>query len=130
MVPTIWEVKVSQYLLRISLNLLLLAILAGTALSAQLIPIRTVPVASGDQFLTVPSGTLGMGGVMIALDDSLADGWVNPAKGVFIGESSFLGAPTFYGIRSWRWRQDLSHAWTIPRRCLVWWCCVGHSTDR
>ncbi|MEC9016045.1 MAG: hypothetical protein VYD37_06140, partial [Gemmatimonadota bacterium] len=96
--PMVREVQVSQNLLGISLSLLLLIILAGTELTAQLIPIRTVPVASGDQFLTVPSETLGMGGVMIALDDSLADGWVNPAKGVFIGESSFLGAPTFYGI--------------------------------
>ncbi len=98
MMPMPREVKVFPDLIRISLNLFLLAILAGTGLTAQLIPIRTVPVASGDQFLTVPSETLGMGGVMIALDDSLADGWVNPAKGVFIGESSFLGAPTFYGI--------------------------------
>jgi len=98
MMPMISGVKVSKDLLRISLNLLLLTILAGAGLTAQLIPVRTVPVASGDQFLTVPSETLGMGGVMIALDDSLADGWVNPAKGIFIGESSFLGAPTFYGI--------------------------------
>lgn len=83
---------------RIFPTVLLLTSLAGTGLTAQLIPIRTVPVASGDQFLTVPAETLGMGGVTIAVDDSLADGWVNPAKGVFIGESSFLGAPTFYGI--------------------------------
>ena len=96
--PMISGVKVSKGFLRISLNLLLFTILAGAGLPAQLIPVRTVPVASGDQFLTVPSETLGMGGVMIALDDSLADGWVNPAKGIFIGESSFLGAPTFYGI--------------------------------
>ncbi len=95
MMPMPREVKVSPDLLRLSLNLFLLAILAGTGLTAQLIPIRTVPVASGDQFLTVPSGPLGMRGVMIALDDSLADGWVNPAKGILIGESSFLGA-SFY----------------------------------
>ena len=69
MMPMISGVKVSKDLLRISLNLLLLTILAGAGLTAQLIPIRTVPVASGDQFLTVPSETLGMGGVMIALDD-------------------------------------------------------------
>jgi hypothetical protein len=98
MMPIIREVKMSKDFLRISLNLLLLTILAGTGLTAQLIPIRTVPVASGDQFLMVPSETLGMGGVTIAVDDPLADGWVNPAKGVFIGESSFIGAPTFYGI--------------------------------
>ena len=55
MMPIIREVKISKDFLRISLNLLLLTILAGTGLTAQLIPIRTVPVASGDQFLMVPS---------------------------------------------------------------------------
>lgn len=65
---------------------------------AQTIPIRTVPVASGDQFLILPSATLGMGGVRVAVDDSLADGWTNPAKGVLISESAFLGAPTAYSI--------------------------------
>ena len=34
--------------------------------SAQLIPIKTVPVASGDQFLLFPSQNLGMGGVGVA----------------------------------------------------------------
>ena len=85
-------------LIRIFLTTLSLIVLAGTGVTAQLIPIRTIPVASGDQFLTVPSQTLGMGGVTIAVDDSLADGWVNPAKGIFIRETSFLIAPTFYGI--------------------------------
>ena len=67
-------------------------------LNAQLIPIRTVPVASGDQFLTVPAATLGMAGTRIVVDDSIADIWSNPAQGVFINESVFLGAPTFYGV--------------------------------
>ena len=65
---------------------------------AQLVPIRTVPVASGDQFLTRPSANLGMGGVHIAVDDSIADGWGNPAKGAFISESQFIGSPTVYAI--------------------------------
>ena len=70
----------------------------ASRLDAQLIPIRTVPVASGDQFLTVPSETLGMGGTGIAVDDSLADVWSNPAKGVFIREPVLLGSPTFYSV--------------------------------
>jgi hypothetical protein len=78
--------------------ILLLCVPASPALIAQTIPIRTVPVASGDQFLTLPSATLGMGGVTLALDDSLADPWSNPAKGVFISEPALLSAPTFYGI--------------------------------
>ena len=65
---------------------------------AQVISIKTVPVASGDQFLTLPSERLGMGSVSIALDDMLLDPFVNPAKGALIDESVFLGTPTFYGI--------------------------------
>ena len=71
---------------------------AAPRLNAQLIPIRTVPVASGDQFLTVPSATLGMAGTRIAVDDSIADVWSNPAKGVLIEAPVILGAPTFYGV--------------------------------
>ena len=64
----------------------------------QIIPVRTVPVASGDQFLLLPSTGLGMGGLAVAVDDSLADPWSNPAKGVMVRESAFLGSPTFYSI--------------------------------
>ncbi len=71
---------------------------APATLEAQLITIRTVPVASGDQFLTLPSATLGMGGIRFAIDDSIADAWSNPAKGVFVTESALLGSPAYYGI--------------------------------
>jgi hypothetical protein len=82
-----------------------LAVLALTLpwadpLQAQLIPLRTVPVASGDQFVVLPSSTLGMGGVTLAVDDPVGDGWTNPAKGLLIDETVFLGTPTFYGISS------------------------------
>ena len=70
---------------------------AGQALG-QLVPVKTVPVAAGDQFFMLPSATLGMGGVTLAVDDSLADPWSNPAQGVFIAEPALLGAPTFYTI--------------------------------
>jgi hypothetical protein len=43
-----------------------------------------------------------MGGVSLALDDSLADPWSNPAKGVFISEPALMSAPTFYGISEHR----------------------------
>ena len=66
--------------------------------AGQLISLKTVPVATGDQFLTLPSERLGMGGVAIALDDALLDPFVNPAKGSLIEESALLSAPTFYGI--------------------------------
>ncbi len=68
----------------------------GPRLEAQLVPVRTVPVASGDQFRLVPSSRMGMGGVRYAVDDSLADGWSNPARP---GSATvFMGSPTFYGI--------------------------------
>lgn len=66
-------------------------------LDAQLIPIRTVPVASGDQFRLLPSRTMGMGEVTYAVDDSLSDGWTHPAKGGR-APTAFIGSPTFYDI--------------------------------
>ena len=55
-----------------------------TFVFGQLISIKTVPVASGDQFMIFPSRNLAMGGVSIALDDPLLDPFVNPAKGVHL----------------------------------------------
>lgn len=79
---------------------LLLTAIAGVASpsQAQLIPIRTVPVASGDQFRLLPSESMSMGGVHMAVDDSLADPWKNPALGHRTSISTFMGSPTFYGI--------------------------------
>jgi hypothetical protein len=39
-----------------------------------------------------------MGGVTVAVDDPLGDGWTNPAKGSLVEGTEFLGSPTFYGI--------------------------------
>jgi hypothetical protein len=68
--------------------------------AAQIVPLRTVPVASGDQFLLLPSSSLAMGGIRLAVDDSLGDAWSNPAKGALVTESSLLGSPTFYSIEN------------------------------
>ena len=76
----------------------LLAGLVAAPAASQVIEVKSVPVASGDQFLVLPSATLGMGSVALAMDDSLADPWTNPAQGVFIAAPALLGAPTFYGI--------------------------------
>jgi hypothetical protein len=65
---------------------------------AQFIALKTVPVASGDQFLLFPSQNLGMGGVSIALDDPVLDPFVNPAKGARIGEPQLFTVPTFYSV--------------------------------
>ena len=85
---------------------LLLTVIVGTTTlgtapvgsQAQVIALKTVPLATGDQFLLLPSERLGMGGVSIALDDMLLDPFINPAKGALIDESVLLGTPTFYGI--------------------------------
>jgi hypothetical protein len=76
------------------------ALAPGLPAAAQVLPVRTVPVASGDQFLMLPSQSMGMGGVTLAIDDPLADAWSNPAKGALVAESAFLGSPTFYAISS------------------------------
>ena len=66
--------------------------------NAQLIPIKTLPIAQGDQFDMFPSANVGMGGVSIALADTLLDAFVNPARGAEVRTSRLLGAPTLYGI--------------------------------
>jgi hypothetical protein len=70
---------------------------AGTA-PAQVIPIQTVPIAPADQFDIFPSVTLAMGGVSIAMRDTLHDPFVNPAKGARVRTARFFGSPTFYSV--------------------------------
>ncbi|MEQ9398039.1 MAG: hypothetical protein RJQ04_02615 [Longimicrobiales bacterium] len=82
-------------------RLLFMAALAAAAaapIAAQIVPVRTVPVASGDQFLLLPGQRLGMGGVELAVTDSLADPWSLPGRAVLVGGSAFLASPTMYGI--------------------------------
>jgi hypothetical protein len=65
---------------------------------AQLIPIKTIPIAQGDQFEIFPSNNLGMGGVSIALADSLGDPFANPATTARLRASRFFSAPTVYSV--------------------------------
>jgi hypothetical protein len=66
--------------------------------AAQLIGLRTIPVASGDQFLIYPSENLAIGGVRIALSDPLLDPFVNPARGADVTMPQVFAMPTFYSI--------------------------------
>src|SRR5207237_1308007 len=84
--------------------------LAGPA-AAQLISIKTVPIAQGDQFEIFPSNNFGMGSVSIALPDTLLDPFLNPAKGARLGAARFFGAPTAYGIS-----QGAGGGRALPRR--------------
>src|SRR5688572_16546908 len=68
--------------------------------AAQLISIRTVPVSQAHQFEIFPSRTIGMGGVSIAVADSLLDPFVNPAQGARVGATRFFGSPATYSVSS------------------------------
>jgi len=80
--------------------LFLLAILVCVPVSgkAQLISLKSVPVANGDQFLVLPSENLGMGSVAVALNDRLLDPFINPATGSRTQSVQFFGSPTAYNI--------------------------------
>jgi hypothetical protein len=75
----------------------LLPIWAGPA-AAQLISIRTVPISQSHQFDLFPSLRMGMGGVSLAVEDSLHDSFSNPAKGARLGASRFFGSPGVYSV--------------------------------
>ncbi len=63
-----------------SLSLLFLLIFISIA-PAQLISIKTVPIATGDQFMIFPSQNLGMGNISIAIDDPWLDSWHRAPRG-------------------------------------------------
>ncbi len=65
---------------------------------AQLIAIKTIPIAQGDQFQIFPSDNLGLGGVSIALPDVVGDPFANPATTARLRGSRFFSAPTVYSV--------------------------------
>ena len=65
---------------------------------AQVIRVKTLPVAESEQFSFLPSA--GIAGVTIALADTLRDPFVNPAKGARLRSSQYFGAPTFFSVTS------------------------------
>src|SRR5690242_9813782 len=78
----------------------LCTVLLAIAVSApaQLISIKTVPIAQGDQFDIFPSQNAGMGGVSIAVADTLLDPFANPANGSRLIAGRIYGAPIFYNV--------------------------------
>src|SRR6188508_2464070 len=72
-----------------------LFLVAGTAASlpAQLIAPKTVPIHQGEQFGIYPSQWPSMGGVFIALVDTLGDPWANPAKATRLTSGSLQVMP-------------------------------------
>ena len=65
---------------------------------AQLVTPRTVPVFQDEQFAIYPSSRAGFGGAAIALDDTLADPFVNPAKAMRLRGLTITTAPYSHGI--------------------------------
>ena len=95
--PTPSHYRPSPRALLLALSTSLCALSPSVA-HAQLIPIKTVPIADGDQFNFFPSSNAGMAGVNIALPDSLLDPFLNPAKGARLARGQFFGTPSFYSI--------------------------------
>jgi hypothetical protein len=76
-------------------------LLTGLSTAAgQLISIRTVPVSQAHQFAIFPARTVAMGGISIALTDSLLDPFSNPATGTRLQTTRFFGSPSAYSVTS------------------------------
>lgn len=73
---------------------------AGLARSAQaqLVTPKTVPVFQNSQWDILPSKTAAMGGISIAIDDSIADPFINPAKATRVRGGNFFAAPFSHSI--------------------------------
>ena len=65
---------------------------------AQVIAVKTAPIADGGQFAFLPSANLGMGSLSIALPDSALDPFINPANGARFRGVRVFGAPTFFSV--------------------------------
>ncbi|MGE3618241.1 MAG: hypothetical protein AB7L66_20390 [Gemmatimonadales bacterium] len=72
------------------------ALTAAQPTTAQVVPLRTVPLPRWQQFDRLPSNNQAMGGVQVALEDTLADPFVNPAKGVRLDRVRFFLSPSRY----------------------------------
>lgn len=88
--------------------------MAAQALDAQLVTIKTVPVASGEQFRIFPSSRPGMGNVSVAVVDSIGDPFHNPALGARLVHGVGFGAPVVYGVE-----QEGGSGQTLPLGALL-----------
>ena len=86
----------------------------ATTAPAQLIQIKTVPVAQGDQFDIFPSRNWAMGGVSIALRDPLLDPFVNPATAARVKGGLVAGTPGMFTVS-----EDAGGGRTLPVSVLT-----------
>ncbi len=82
--------------------------------TGQLISLKTVPIAAGDQFQLFPSQNQAMGGIDIALNDSLLDPFINPAKGSLLNGALIFASPTLYDVSG-----DFGSGRSVPLGALV-----------
>ena len=78
-------------------SLLVLSLFALPA-DAQLIPVKTAPVAETDPLGFLHLANLAMGGVSIALADTLYDPFNNPAKAARLRRGQIFGSPSLYSL--------------------------------
>src|SRR5437867_3193951 len=88
---------------------------------AQIIQIKTIPIAQGDQFQFFPANNLGMGSISIALPDSLNDPFVNPALGTRLNGARFFSSPTLYSV-SRKAGGGRSLPLALVTRSAAWFC--------
>ena len=100
--------------MRVFLRVCCIALVPLIGAQAQIIPIKTFPIADGDQLGFLPTANLGMGGVSIAVPDTLLDPFVNPAKGARAVRGYFFGSPSFYSLT-----QHAGSGRTLPVGALV-----------
>lgn len=72
-------------------------VVAGSV-AGQSIALKTAPIATGDQFFLVPSRGAGMGGLSVAIRDTLGDPWSNPGAGGRMSGFTLFAVPTGYVI--------------------------------
>jgi hypothetical protein len=88
--------------LRITLLVLLALFIGAVGAMAQLVTPKTVPVLQDEQFNITPSSRPGLGSAFIALEDTLADPFVNPAKLGRLRGVSIAVTPYTYDISGQR----------------------------
>ena len=77
---------------------LLVFLFAPPAAAAQVIAVKTLPIADADQFSFFPSLFAGMGDVRIALADSIHDPFVNPATAARLRYPLVFSAPAVFTV--------------------------------
>ena len=78
----------------------LLSLVPVQQAAAQLISVRTMPVAQADHFGIFPAQNPGMGGVRLALPDTLSDPFANPAAGGRLRVGRVFSMPALYSVSS------------------------------